>query len=322
MPSVLMQLPAPDLSGAKNTEASLANAVDKGVLIGDVVDTWLKYAADHKTVVFAVNQEHANHLAEGFRVKGVECAYVDCNTDDSAGGDRDKIWKDLDEGNLRVICSVATISYGWDHPIVSCIVGARPVMKSVADWLQSIGRGSRPHPASGKTHFRIHDHGGNTERLDVLYEDDRFWDLEGRALKVKEKDNVPAIRNCSVCFRSFRSTRDTCPHCGAIVQKSQREIAQMQAELMERKREARRLSLEQWKEQVSGDPNKKAYYLQLCEVAHKKGYRPGWPMIQFKTKHGHWPFKEWTSEAKSLGILPEPRPLPPMPPPLPWELLE
>jgi superfamily II DNA or RNA helicase len=312
MPSVLMQLPAPDLSGVKNTEAALANAVDKGVLIGDVVSTWLKHASEHKTVVFGVNQAHALHIAEEFRINGVESAYVDCNTDDSAGGERDRIWNDLDNGSLRVVCSVNTISYGWDHPIVSCIVGARPVMKSVADWLQSLGRGSRPHPASGKTHFRIHDHGGNTERLDVLYEDDRHWSLEGKALRSKEDEKVPSVRNCTKCLKPFRSTRDSCPHCGAPVPKSAREVAKMEAELVERKRARREEALEDWKAKVGGDPNKRKYYLELCEVAKQKGYRQGWPAQQFNTRYGHWPVKEWKDEAASLGIMPEPKPLPPL----------
>ena len=47
---------------------------------------------------------------------------------------------------LQVVCSVGVVSYGWDEPIVSCAILARPTM-SLALYLQQVGRVLRPWPA-------------------------------------------------------------------------------------------------------------------------------------------------------------------------------
>lgn len=48
--------------------------------------------------------------------------------------------------SLKVVSSVGVISYGWDCPIVSCAILARPT-QSLALYLQQVGRVLRPWPA-------------------------------------------------------------------------------------------------------------------------------------------------------------------------------
>ena len=309
VPSRLFQLPQPDISGVKTNkggdfnENALASAVDKQMIIGDVVKNWAKHARDHKTVVFAVNKAHAAHLAEQYRCEGVECAYVDCDTDDSVGGEREKIWRDLDTGSLRVVCSVGTIGYGWDHPIVSCVVGARPT-NSLALWLQQVGRASRPYP--NKDHMIVLDNGGNSERLDALYEDDRHWSLESGVVKDDDDTEAVKVTTCKQCLRCYRAGRPKCPYCGFERPKPELNVQTVEADLQERKRERKAMSAEEWKAHLDTEAKQKEQYFELCRVAKQRGYKDGWPGMKYKTMTGGWPKGGWKKQAQEAGFLPPP----------------
>jgi superfamily II DNA or RNA helicase len=293
VPSRLVQPPgAPNVSGVRTTagdfnQRALAEVCDHTQIIGDVVATWKKKASDRKTVVFGVDQKHAQHIAERFRMEGITCAYVDAQTSDN---DRAEIWRDLDDGDLRVVSSVGVVSYGWDHPIVSCVVGARPTA-SIQLWLQQIGRGSRPHPESGKRDLLILDHAANTSRLDVLYEDDRIWSLKGQAIQEREQKASP-VSTCAQCFATFRTGPKECPQCGAPLPKHSRDVEVVQGELDEYKRKRKTLDVEEWRHTVT-DGEKLQKYQEFQRIAHERMYSPKWPAVKFKVIYGHWPPRNW-----------------------------
>lgn len=301
VPSVVLEPPAPNLKGVGKiggdfNQKQLATVCDKVKIVGDVVSTWKKEAADRKTIAFAVDQNHARHIVEKFTSEGVKAAYVDC---DSPDDERQVIWDDLEFGDLQIVVNVGVISYGFDCPVVSCVIGARPT-SSIGLWLQQIGRGSRPHP--GKTNLLILDHGGNTERLDCLYADDRCWDLEGTPIKEKDKDNAPRVARCVACFRCFRVGPVSCPYCGSPMPKVGREIKQVEGELQQRQRERKLLSPEEWQRKLAKEEERKSKFLEFCEIAHRKGYKKGWPSMQFKTIFHTWPVRAWIEEAEARGL--------------------
>jgi DNA repair protein RadD len=298
VPSRLIQPPGgPNVSGVRMVAGefnnrALAEVCDVKTVVGNVVEHWKKYASDRKTVSFGVNRRHAQHIAEEFRCQGIDCAYVDGETPDD---ERDRVWHDLDHGGLRVVSSVGIVSYGWDHPVVSCVVGARPTA-SLGLWLQQVGRGSRPHPESGKSDLLILDHAGNTQRLDVLYEDDRNWSLDGKALK--EKSRSQPVTTCRECFASFASGPHYCPYCGAALQKGKpREIRHVAGELEEYKRKRKVLSAQEWRDTMNEEARKKKYE-EFQRIARERGYSPKWPAVKFKVIFGTWPPRKWGITAR------------------------
>jgi DNA repair protein RadD len=61
----------PDLAGVKTVagdfhEGELADAMDRSVVTGDIVDTWLQRSEGRSTFCFCVNRRHAQHVAERF----------------------------------------------------------------------------------------------------------------------------------------------------------------------------------------------------------------------------------------------------------------
>jgi len=139
---------SPDLAGVHTArgdfdQKELAEVCDKPRLVGDIVEHWTRLAADRPTVVFAVDRNHAHHIADELNTEGHKFVYVDANTQN-----RQAIWDDLTERRIQGVVSIGIISYGWDLPACACAVLARPT-QSVALYLQQVGRVLRPSP--GKT---------------------------------------------------------------------------------------------------------------------------------------------------------------------------
>lgn len=65
-------------------------------------------------------------------------------------------------GELRVLCSVDTITTGFDFPALDCVVVLRPTVSSNL-WVQIQGRGTRLHP--DKKNCLVLDFVGNYQRL-------------------------------------------------------------------------------------------------------------------------------------------------------------
>ena len=75
---------------------------------------------------------------------------------------REHVLREFKSGALRVLCSVDTITTGFDFPALDCIVVLRPTVSSNL-WVQIQGRGTRLSP--GKKNCLVLDYVGNYARL-------------------------------------------------------------------------------------------------------------------------------------------------------------
>lgn len=192
----------PDLSGVAlrrgdYAEAALQTIRGRAPLMGSVVRTWLEKGQDRPTLCFAVNRAHAQQLAAEFERHGIAAAHVDAYTDMVA---RQRITEAFRTGEIRVICSVRTMTTGVDLP-VSCIIDAAPTRSEILH-VQKIGRGLRVSP--GTEDCLILDHAGNSLRLGLV------TDIHHASL-----DDGTSRRDAS---RSARPERlpTACPACGVL----------------------------------------------------------------------------------------------------------
>lgn len=153
----------PDLSGVRikageYVESALERVMGEAKLMGSVVQTWLAKGGNRPTLCFGVNCPHAANLAAEFEGHGVASAYVDADTDII---ERERINRKFRAGEIRVICSVRTMTTGVDLP-VSCIIDAAPTTSEMLH-IQKLGRGLRVNP--GTEDCLILDHAGNCLRL-------------------------------------------------------------------------------------------------------------------------------------------------------------
>ncbi len=146
-----------DLDSAKVSKASGDYADDE---LGDmvtqdvdqIVDAWFAEAVDSAhpagrlTAAFTPNVASAQALAAEFVGRGVPVAVITGTTPER---DRQRIYRELAAGVIRVLVGVMVMTEGWDCPEVECVLMARPT-KLPGLYTQIVGRGLRPAPWVGK----------------------------------------------------------------------------------------------------------------------------------------------------------------------------
>jgi DNA repair protein RadD len=201
----------PDLSGVKTSkgdyaESGLEAVMGDAKLMGSVVTTWLQRGQNRPTLCFAVNRAHAAQLAAQFEQQGIATAYVDSYTDRV---EREVINLRFKAGEIKIICSVRTMTTGVDLP-VSCIIDAAPTKSEILH-VQKIGRGLRVNP--GTEDCVILDHAGNSIRLGLVTD---IYHVKLDKTRCGEKQKRAAAERlpkpCSKCETLF--TGKTCPGCG------------------------------------------------------------------------------------------------------------
>ena len=202
----------PDLSGVKvrageYVESGLAEVMGDAALMGSVVQTWLEKGGDRPTLCFAVNRAHAADLQAEFDRHGIAAGYVDAMTDRV---ERDHINRRFRAGDIRVICSVRTMTTGVDLP-VSCIIDAAPT-KSEMLHVQKIGRGLRVNP--GTEDCLILDHAGNSLRLGLVTDIvRRTLDKSQPGEKAEREASAEKLPKPCVACATLHVGR-VCPSCG------------------------------------------------------------------------------------------------------------
>lgn len=189
-----------------------------------IVDYYKQHRARlGSTIVFACNIDHANVLA---RMLGEVGAHAGVVHSQSSLDDLEA----YKAGALDVLVNVSMLTHGFDHPATRTVMMARPTASSTL-YAQMIGRGSRLHAPSNKTHFHIVDFADNVtahhERViratDLLESVDRKagqrrtaerraarmmggdFKVEGRLMRVASSPlNAPALQGMSYrCDQTF-----------------------------------------------------------------------------------------------------------------------
>jgi superfamily II DNA or RNA helicase len=301
----------PDMAGIKIVRGDyeigkLSRASQK--LVGDVVDNWLRLAADRHTIVFSVDVAHCEMLAHKFKSVGIRAEALHSHMGDE---DRDEVVRQFKAGILQVLVNVQIASYGFDDPSVNCIVIARKT-RSIVLHLQMIGRGMRPavdengdiirdteHP-DFKT-CMVLDHAGNVPALGQA--DDLFrWRLDmGKkaSARVNEKGEPeePTAHVCEgvatdgsglVCGYIFSQSR-VCPQCGWKVPFTKKDVDTVDADLV-------RIGKKLVEKLPEGFPSHEIFFAMLAHYAanHKPNpYKPCYALAMFKEKCGEWPPQHW-----------------------------
>ena len=181
----------------------LATVMDVPESVEHLYRTYRQFAYGKKGIVYAINREHARHIATYYNNMGVRCAVIDSKTpaeerrriieeyknkdkDNEAtappsspeGDTSDPAHKDktieAPSGAVRgafILVNVDIFSEGFDCPEVEFIQLARPTL-SLSKYLQQVGRGMRVSP--GKPHVLILDNVGLYQTFGLPTEE-RDW---------------------------------------------------------------------------------------------------------------------------------------------------
>jgi DNA repair protein RadD len=261
----------PDISGAHIRAGDYAiedlrQAMD-GVVIGAAVIEYQRICPGVPAVVFCVDIDHSQRVAEAFRSSGVRATHVDGET---PAGDRRSAIAGLSNGTVDVITNCGLISEGVDVPAIGAALLLRPTA-SPSLYLQQVGRALRPAP--NKDRALILDFSGNCARHG-LPDEPRQWSLDSKPTRQRERSDAPRVRRCSTCGALNRASAHTCTQCGADLRtpKERREIEIALRQAQEREDHDLVQSLG-YRDRLlwAGDDERRLHFVErVC------GYKSGW----------------------------------------------
>jgi DNA repair protein RadD len=266
----------PDLTGVKTVagdyaENGLADVMADKKLVAHVVETWLEKGENRPTLLFGVNCAHAKNLQQKFIDAGISAGYCDAYTDSV---ERAILARRFKSGEIRVACSVRTLTTGIDWP-VSCIIDAAPTQSEMLH-VQKIGRGLRINP--GTEDLIILDHAGNSLRLGLvtdIYHDKLDKRVKGEKDSPKEK--LPKLpTECANC--GTLQSGLICPCCGREI-KPTGGVETVEGELKAIGGKAK----------IATMSDKQVWWSAILSVKAERGKSSGWAAHCYRDKFMVWP---------------------------------
>ena len=148
--------------------------------------TYRQFARGKKGIVYAIDRQHAQHIAKYYKANGVSCAVIDAKT---PAEERKRLIDEYKSQPHTVLINVDIFSEGFDCPEVEFIQLARPTL-SLSKYLQQVGRGMRI--SKGKEAVLILDQVGAYQTFG-LPTDERDWEMTFRG-RLAGKGNQANVR--------------------------------------------------------------------------------------------------------------------------------
>lgn len=203
-----------DVSGvARNrgefVESALAAAADKVDVVQGACDEIAQHGADRKAwIAFCSGIEHALHVRDALRQRGVTCETVSSKT---PSGERDSIIRAYRSGHIKCLTNAMVLTTGFDVPHVDMIAMLRPTL-STGLYVQSLGRGTRL--ADGKTDCLVLDFAGNCKRHGPVDAVSVTKKKDGREKPEKTDPDTVRAKICPQCQTYNALSTLECIHCG------------------------------------------------------------------------------------------------------------
>jgi superfamily II DNA or RNA helicase len=209
------------------TDESLDDAFNRPKVYEGVVREFCKGWAQSKAIVFCVNISATINTAQAF-AKELGNGRVYAVHSKQSPQERTALIDQFtaSKDGILVNCGIATT--GFDCPDIEVVVVNRAT-KSVALWLQMVGRASRR--TQTKSAFTILDFGENVTRLG-FWQEPRDWANLFEHPK-KKGEGVAPVKDCPACgFVAYASAR-ICANCGEEFTPNPKTEAEVLAELKE-----------------------------------------------------------------------------------------
>lgn len=137
-----------------------------------IVDTWLSYVKNKRTVVFCASVKHAEQIAKLFQDARIDAIAVSGSMKTS---ERNEQLAKFASGDIKVLCACDLLNEGWDCPQTEVLFMARPTMSKVL-YTQQLGRGMRN--CEGKNHLMVFDFVDNASQYNAPYSMHRLFKLK------------------------------------------------------------------------------------------------------------------------------------------------
>ena len=246
--------------------SDLEKLMNERAIYGNVIESYQRFAAGERSIVYCVSVEHARSTADAFNSAGIRAEFLSAGTPPRR---RKEILDAFRRGQFTVLCNVGIISEGVSIDEVTCCMLLRPT-ESVALGIQQMMRCMRYLP--GKT-AKIIDFVGNYTRVG-LPDDDREWSLDC-SLRPRRQLNDEGdfyIRSCPKCFMTFQ-TAPVCPFCGAEYPLHPREIKAHEEIQLQRITAEEMARIEQEKKKARQEQGRAGSFEELVAIGRARGYK-------------------------------------------------
>lgn len=189
--------------GGEFIAGQLQAAVDLPGITASAVDEIVALGADRRSwLAFCAGVEHAEHVAEALRERGITAATIFGETPKA---ERDRTIAAFKRGEIRALASMGVLTTGFNAPCVDLIAMLRPT-KSTGLYVQMAGRGTRLAP--GKENCLVLDFAGNVARHGPI-------DAVDPKRPGKGKGDAP-VKTCPECQSILHASLRACPDCGHV----------------------------------------------------------------------------------------------------------
>jgi len=190
--------------GGEFIASELQAAVDKEAITRAAVSEIITYGEDRRSwLAFCSGVDHARHVAEEFRSRGISCETI---FGDTPKDERDRIIAAFKRQEIRALASMGVLTTGFNAPAVDLIAMLRPT-KSAGLYVQMAGRGTRLAP--GKENCLVLDFAGNVSRHGPI-------DLVRPKRPGEGGDGVAPTKVCPECDSIIALAASECPDCGYV----------------------------------------------------------------------------------------------------------
>lgn len=217
-------------------QKQLRAATHKSMIVGDVVQQYLKITPGALGVTFAVDVEDARAIAERYRQSGIPAEAVSAETPDLV---RAEILRRFERREILQLVNVDLFGEGFDLPAIEVVSMGRGTASLIL-FRQQAGRAFRL--MEGKDKAILIDHVGNSfdgtgRARHGLPDSPQVWtlDREERGSRSSTRPgDVPPKRVCHECTAPYDRYLAECPYCGAEPQLPGRKTpAQVDGDLAE-----------------------------------------------------------------------------------------
>lgn len=194
---------------------ALQKAVDKLATTRSAVAEIMAYGAQRRSwLIFCAGVEHARHVAEELRERGVTAETV---TGDMSRGDRDRTINAFKAGKIKALTNANVLTTGFNVPQVDLLAMLRPTL-STSLYIQMVGRGTRcigrnikESCRNGKSDCLVLDFAGNVRRHGPV-----------DAVKIRKPgkgEGEAPVKECPKCHSLILAGLRECPDCGHIFER-------------------------------------------------------------------------------------------------------
>lgn len=283
-------------SSGEFPQDKLGKQVQECTVFADVFNEWAPFA-DRKTICFCPGIPYARDLERQFTARlGANRAFLICN--DTPDKEKERIFKEMKDGEGRVVISVDMLREGFDLPELSCAIDLQPNSQLRTYW-QKVGRIKRTFGTQTEAIYL--DFAGNYWRFPHP-NSDPDWNVKGEETtqdrieqrRKEGKESQPIM--CPKCS-AVRQGGDTCPACGYKAGKPVRRVRMGDGKLKEipavakakREKSAEELAMNKWKSAVFG--------------GHKSDRSLAAAALLYHKSTGEWPKTGWPGVYDSGSLL-------------------